>query len=112
MTILKYSLASHNPAAAKANTILNYMNVGTDHIKCIFDSSQSKQGKYTPGGAIPILSPENLKVIKPDLVLVFAWNIFSEIESQIKQIIKKDIIILPVDYYSIVEFVNLTLKKL
>jgi SAM-dependent methyltransferase len=45
-------------AAAKANTWLNWYGINGSHLKCITDSSQFKQGKFTPHSRIPILGDE------------------------------------------------------
>jgi SAM-dependent methyltransferase len=53
-------------AAAKANTMLNYCDIGPDVIDYIADKSKYKQGLFTPGTHIPGVSPEKIVVDKPD----------------------------------------------
>lgn len=69
-------------AAAKANTILNYAGIRQDLIPFVCDAAPSKQGKYLPGSHIPVVHPSFLKEKKPDLVLIFPWNIADEIVEQ------------------------------
>jgi SAM-dependent methyltransferase len=61
-------------APAKAATLLQYCNIGTDIIDYITDSAPSKQGLYLPGVHIPILSPQTLKTRTPDYIVILAWN--------------------------------------
>ncbi len=61
-------------ASAKATTLLQYCNIGSDVIDYIIDDAPSKQGKFTPGTHIPIVSAETLKEKKPDYIVITAWN--------------------------------------
>ncbi len=70
-------------AAAKGNTLLNFCGIKNDLLPAIIDKAESKQGKYTPGSKIPILSPNHLDIIKPDYILVLPWNIIDEIQSHL-----------------------------
>ncbi len=75
-------------AAAKGSTLLNSIGVGAETIDFVVDRSPYKQGKYTPGGRIPILKPEALLEKKPDFVLILAWNFAEEIMSQQQEFAK------------------------
>ena len=66
-------------AAAKGNTLLNFAGVKSDLLSFICDSAPSKQGKFTPGGHIPILPPAVLRERKPETVVILPWNISEEI---------------------------------
>lgn len=66
-------------AAAKGNTLLNYAGVKPDLLPYVCDAAPSKQGKFLPGSHIPVLPPEALKTLKPDVVLVLPWNIADEV---------------------------------
>ena len=70
-------------AAAKGNTLLNYCNIGLDHINYVVDRSSYKQGMYLPGTHIPIKSIDEIKKTKPDYVLILPWNLQKEISEQI-----------------------------
>lgn len=61
-------------APAKGNTLLNYFKIGTDMLDYIVDDSPFKQGLYTPGTHIPVVSAQKLKEDKPDYILILAWN--------------------------------------
>lgn len=72
-------------APAKGNTLLNYCGISTDLIDFTVDKSPYKQNLYTPGMHIPVLSPEKLMEVRPDYLLVLAWNFLEEIMEQQKQ---------------------------
>lgn len=59
---------------AKAATLLQYCGIGPSVIDYIIDSAPSKQGLYLPGMHIPIVSPNRLKIQKPDYIVILAWN--------------------------------------
>jgi len=62
-------------AASKGTIVMNYCNIGKDIIDYIVDSTPYKQGLYTPGKQIPIVSPEYFKQDKNvDYALLSAWN--------------------------------------
>ncbi|MEZ5738647.1 MAG: methyltransferase C-terminal domain-containing protein [Burkholderiaceae bacterium] len=73
-------------APAKGNTLLNYAGVRGDFIDYAVDRSPHKQGRYLPGTQIPVLPPEQITRTKPDIVLILAWNLADEIESQMSGI--------------------------
>jgi hypothetical protein len=68
-------------AAAKGNTLLQYCNIDTDLITWIADASPRKQGCFTPGTHIPIVSTDRFAIDLPDEVLILPWNISNEIIS-------------------------------
>jgi ubiquinone/menaquinone biosynthesis C-methylase UbiE len=66
-------------AAAKGNTLLNYAGVKPDLLAWVADANPHKQGKYLPGSRIPIVSPAQIDLEKPDYMLVLPWNLLDEI---------------------------------
>ena len=73
-------------AAAKGNTLLNFANILLD---VIVDDNPLKQGKYTPGTGVPIVSIDYLRQQEEDTKLLFvplAWNFFKEIKSKIQSV--------------------------
>ena len=73
-------------AAAKGNTLLNYCGLGRDFIDFAVDRNPHKQGLYLPGTHIPILPPEELEVLRPDLVFILPWNLREEIVQQMSSV--------------------------
>lgn len=70
-------------AAAKGNTLLNYCGIkGNDLIDYVVDASPYKQGKLLPGSRIPVVSKDEIEIYKPDFVIIFPWNLKSEISQQ------------------------------
>ena len=72
-------------APAKGNTLLNFGNIDMDFI---IDDNPLKQGKYTPGMSIPVVTIDELKKY-PDREICFvplAWNFFDEIVGRIKKV--------------------------
>ncbi len=78
-------------AASKGTIIQNYCNLDNNLINYISDSTPFKQGLYTPGKNIPIVSPETFHNDneKPDYALLFAWNHAKEILEKEKNFLEK-----------------------
>ena len=70
-------------AAAKGNTLLNYCGATNNDISFVVDASPHKQGLYLPGSHIPIVDDSQLKLQKPDYVIILPWNLKSEIAAQL-----------------------------
>ncbi|MGF6707168.1 SAM-dependent methyltransferase [Pseudomonas frederiksbergensis] len=73
-------------AAAKGNTLLNYAGVKPDLLAWVADANPHKQGKYLPGSRIPIVSPAQIDLEKPDYILVLPWNLLHEVSQQLVQV--------------------------
>lgn len=69
-------------AAAKGNTLLNFAGVKPDLLPFICDAAAAKQGKFMPGSHIPILTSATLNEQRPDYLVIFPWNIATEIKQQ------------------------------
>ena len=62
-------------ASAKGNVLLNYCNIDNSILDFIIDTTPIKQGKFTPGTHIPILTPEKINEKgNEDVALLLAWN--------------------------------------
>jgi len=70
-------------APAKGNTLLDFLELGSDVIDYIADRSPLKQGLFTPGTHIPVVSPDRLLAEQPEYVLLLAWNFAEEIMRQL-----------------------------
>lgn len=69
-------------APAKGNTLLNYCGIREDMIDYTVDRSPYKQGKYLPGTHIEVRSVNEIKVTKPDFLVILPWNLKEEIMGQ------------------------------
>ena len=63
--------------------------IGTDLIDYVIDTTPNKQGKFTPGKHIPILSPEIGFDDTVDYAFLGAWNFKKEIKAKEKNFISR-----------------------
>lgn len=75
------SLAGYG-APAKATTLLNYCGLGADVVQFTVDRNPLKVGAFVPGVGVPILPVEALAERRPDVALIFPWNLAAEIAGQ------------------------------
>jgi len=71
-------------ASARSSTYLNYCNLTAASIKAVIDNNLLKQGLYTPGSSIPVVSVEKGMSLKPELIVILAWNFRDEIVQECK----------------------------
>jgi hypothetical protein len=69
-------------APAKGNVLLNYCGIGADFIDYLVDRNPYKRGKYAPGTRLPVRDVEEVRLTRPDFLLILPWNIKDEIISQ------------------------------
>lgn len=90
-------------APAKGNTLLNYFKITKKDIPFITDTTPEKQGTFTPGTHIPIVSPSVLKTSPPDYLLLLSWNYASAILEKEKALRRQGVkFIIPVPKVKIV----------
>ena len=61
-------------ATSKSTTVFNYCGIDDSLIDYIIDTTDDKQGKYSPGAHIPIVSPEKGFDESVDIAYLGAWN--------------------------------------
>lgn len=66
-------------ATSKSTTVINYCGITCDLVEFISDTTPTKQGKFSPGGHIPIRAYHEFVANYPDYALLFAWNHAQEI---------------------------------
>ncbi len=73
---------------AKATTLLNYFNIKLPYT---IEDNPIKQNKYIPGVKTKIISKDDLEKIgiKPNNIIVLAWNFFEEIKSKNMDLVNK-----------------------
>jgi hypothetical protein len=70
-------------AAAKGSTFLNTCDLTATDIEAVADANVQKQDRLMPGSHIPIVTPDSLRALKPDYVLILPWNLKTEIVKQL-----------------------------
>jgi hypothetical protein len=61
-------------APTKATTLMAHFGLDATVLDFIVDDNPLKQGLFTPITHIPVLSSDALYKMKPDYVLILAWN--------------------------------------
>lgn len=69
-------------APAKATTLLNYCGLGGGAVAFTVDRNPLKVGAFVPGVGVPILPVEALLDRRPDVAIIFPWNLAAEIARQ------------------------------
>jgi len=72
-------------ASARSSTYLNYCGLTSAQISSIIDNNPLKQGFYTAGSNIPIISKQKGLGMNPDLLFVLAWNLKDEIINECRE---------------------------
>ena len=60
-------------ASATVTTLIYHFELG-EMLDFIVDDAEERQGLFSPGQHIPVLSPETLYERRPDYVLILAWR--------------------------------------
>ncbi len=76
-------------ATYKSTTVFNYCNINSKYFDYVTDTTINKQGKYTPGKHIPIISPEKGFNDSVDYAFLGAWNFKKEILKKESAFLKK-----------------------
>lgn len=76
-------------ASTRGNVSLQFFDLGPDIIHSIADANPDKWGKKTIGTLIPIHSPEEIRKINPDYLLVMIWHLFEQIKENEKEYFEK-----------------------
>jgi len=71
-------------APSKAPVLLDLSKVGTDLLAFTVDAAPGKHGRRIPGCGVPIRSIDDLRAVRPDVVLVLTWDIADEVISQLE----------------------------
>ena len=76
-------------ATYKSTTVFNYCKIDNKFFHYVTDTTKNKQGKFTPGMHIPILSPEKGFNESVDYAYLGAWNFKKEIINKEKEYLKR-----------------------
>ena len=66
-------------ASARSSTMLNFCGIDSEILPAIIDMNPLKQGKFTAGSHIEILSPDDGFSRRPDTIVLTGWNFADEI---------------------------------
>lgn len=69
-------------APAKSATLLNYCSINAELLEFTVDRNPWKQGRYLPGSRVPIFPISKIREVRPDFLLILAWNLREEIMEQ------------------------------
>jgi hypothetical protein len=90
-------------ASTKGNVILQFCGIGSDLLPFIGDITPLKDGTYTPGSLIPIISMEKAKSMMPDYFLVLPWAFRNDILLREKELLSSGTkFIFPLPYVEII----------
>jgi len=76
-------------ATYKSTTVFNFCNIDSKYLDYVTDTTLNKQGQYTPGQHIPIISPEEGFDNSVDYAFLGAWNFKKEILKKEKDFINR-----------------------
>ena len=76
-------------APAKATTLMYEFELENNVLDFIVDDSPLKQGLFSPGLNIPILPSSAINELKPDYLLILAWNFADSIIKKNAETMKK-----------------------
>ena len=76
-------------ATYKSTTVFNYCDINNQYLDYVTDTTLNKQGKYTPGKHIPIISPKEGFNNTVDYAFLGAWNFKKEILKKENVFIKR-----------------------
>jgi hypothetical protein len=68
------------------DALLNYCGIRPDLLAYTVDRNPYKHGRFTPGMRIPVLSPEQIALDRPDYILVLPWNLRDELIEQLSYV--------------------------
>ena len=78
-------------ASTKGNVLLQYCDISNKNIKYICDVNKDKNGCYTPGTKIKIISEKKANELKPDYFFVLPWHFKNFILDKEKKIIRSGV---------------------
>ena len=94
-------------ASTKGNVILNYCGITNKNLSYICDANPSKEGKFTPGSHIKIISKSNMRKLKPKYLIILIWSFRSEVIKQEKKFLESGgKLIFPLPVFHVVDREN------
>jgi len=80
-------------ASSKATVQINFAKIGGDAIECIADDGEEKLGKFVPAmdRNIPIVSMSEMLSRNPDHIIIFPWNIQTELTEKLRALVPQHV---------------------
>lgn len=70
-------------ASGRGTILMNYCGLGGNLLDYVIDDAPAKQGAYTPGNHLKIISSDILfSKGRPDYIVLFAWSFWEEIKKR------------------------------
>lgn len=70
-------------APSRGTTLLNYCGLGATELPRTADRSPAKQGRYLPGSATRVCTPDELAADRPEVLVVLVWPLRDEVLAQL-----------------------------
>lgn len=70
-------------APSRGTTLVNYCGLSALQLPRTADRSPAKQGRYLPGSATRVCTPEELAADRPDVLVVLVWPLREEVLAQL-----------------------------
>ena len=75
-------------ATSKSSTVFNYCGIDSSLIECVTDTTPAKQGLFTPGSHIPVVSRDSVNLNDYDYAFLGAWNFKEVIANKESEFVK------------------------
>lgn len=69
-------------ASTKGNVVLNHCKLRKSNLKYVCDGSSKKEGMYTPGTNLKIISKKKMRELKPSHLFILIWSFRKEVIKQ------------------------------
>lgn len=91
-------------ASTKGNTTLQFYGLDSNLIKMIADRNPSKDGKFTAGSLISVVSEDESRRLSPDYYLILAWHFLPEFLDRESQYLKSGgKFIVPMPFFKVID---------
>ena len=71
----------------KATLVTYLAKLNSEHISFMVEDNPLKTDKFMPGSSIPIFKVNKIVDVKPDVVVIFAWNFSDDIIKNLKDFV-------------------------
>lgn len=68
----------------KATLLMEMSGIGFSDVSFMVEDNLLKVNKFMPGTGVPILDVAELRLRKPDIIVIFAWNFYDDILAKLK----------------------------